>query len=83
MVQNGIIENYQELREELKGKGYSFLSETDTEVIPNLIADSWATVESESIFGAFLLAVKTAIALKISTHSTSDRLDRLLINQFS
>jgi glutamine---fructose-6-phosphate transaminase (isomerizing) len=39
VVQNGIVENYQELREELKGKGYQFLSETDTEVIPNLIAE--------------------------------------------
>ena len=39
VVQNGIVENYQELREELIAKGYEFQSETDTEVIPNLIAD--------------------------------------------
>ncbi len=39
MVQNGIIENYRELREELKQQGHKFLSETDTEVIPNLIAE--------------------------------------------
>ncbi len=39
VVQNGIIENYRDLREELKNKGYKFLSETDTEVIPNLISD--------------------------------------------
>ena len=39
VVQNGIVENYQELREELISKGYEFQSETDTEVIPNLIAD--------------------------------------------
>ena len=37
VVHNGIIENYNELREFLTGKGYSFLSQTDTEVIPNLI----------------------------------------------
>lgn len=37
VVHNGIIENYNELREFLKAKGYNFLSETDTEVIPNLI----------------------------------------------
>ena len=37
VVHNGIIENYLELREWLKGEGYKFLSETDTEVIPNLI----------------------------------------------
>ncbi len=37
VVQNGIIENYRELREELKAKGYAFCSDTDTEVIPHLI----------------------------------------------
>ncbi|MCI1965231.1 MAG: glutamine--fructose-6-phosphate transaminase (isomerizing) [Oscillospiraceae bacterium] len=37
VVHNGIIENYQHLREFLSGKGYHFYSETDTEVIPNLI----------------------------------------------
>jgi len=39
VVQNGIIENYRELREELKGKGHQFVSATDTEVIPHLIAE--------------------------------------------
>ena len=37
VVHNGIIENYAELREFLKSNGYTFFSETDTEVIPNLI----------------------------------------------
>lgn len=37
VVHNGIIENYLELRDWLKGEGYHFSSETDTEVIPNLI----------------------------------------------
>lgn len=37
VVHNGIIENYNELREFLMSKGYTFLSQTDTEVIPNLI----------------------------------------------
>lgn len=37
VVHNGIIENYHELRDFLTSHGYSFLSETDTEVIPNLI----------------------------------------------
>lgn len=37
VVHNGIIENYGRLREWLKGKGYKFFSETDTEVIPNLV----------------------------------------------
>ena len=37
VVHNGIIENYMKLREWLTEKGYEFLSETDTEVIPNLV----------------------------------------------
>ena len=37
VVHNGIIENYMKLREWLTDKGYEFLSETDTEVIPNLV----------------------------------------------
>lgn len=37
VVHNGIIENYIKLREWLTSKGYEFQSETDTEVIPNLV----------------------------------------------
>ncbi len=37
IVHNGIIENYAALREELKGKGFQFKSETDTEVIVHLL----------------------------------------------
>ena len=37
VVHNGIIENYHELRNFLIEKGYKFLSQTDTETIPNLI----------------------------------------------
>ncbi|EKQ67759.1 glucosamine--fructose-6-phosphate aminotransferase, isomerizing [Leptolyngbyaceae cyanobacterium JSC-12] len=39
VVQNGIIENYQKLREDLKALGHEFRSDTDTEVIPHLIAE--------------------------------------------
>ncbi len=37
LVHNGIIENYRELKLFLERYGYSFTSQTDTEVIPNLI----------------------------------------------
>ena len=37
IVQNGIIENFMELREMLQAKGFRFHSETDTEVIANLL----------------------------------------------
>ncbi len=39
VVHNGIIENYGDLREDLIGKGHTFHSQTDTEVIPHLIED--------------------------------------------
>lgn len=37
IVHNGIIENYAQLKEKMLGKGYEFLSETDTEVIAVLL----------------------------------------------
>lgn len=38
VVHNGIIENYEELRQDLEAKGYVFESKTDTEVVSHLIA---------------------------------------------
>ena len=54
VVHNGIIENYQDLRDALKKKGCKFVSETDSEVIPHLIASLYK--------GDLLLAVRKAIA---------------------
>lgn len=45
VIHNGIIENYQILREELASKGHAFVSETDTEVIPHMIEDLLSTGE--------------------------------------
>ncbi|UZO82162.1 glutamine--fructose-6-phosphate transaminase (isomerizing) [Aquimarina sp. ERC-38] len=39
IIHNGIIENYDSLRKELTNRGYTFTSETDTEVLINLIED--------------------------------------------
>jgi glucosamine--fructose-6-phosphate aminotransferase (isomerizing) len=39
MIHNGIIENYQSLKKELINRGYTFKSDTDTEVLVNLIED--------------------------------------------
>ena len=44
VVHNGIIENHEELREELKGLGYVFASQTDTEVIVHLIHHTLKTI---------------------------------------
>jgi glucosamine--fructose-6-phosphate aminotransferase (isomerizing) len=40
VVHNGIIENFRELRDELRAKGYEFTSETDTEVIAHLVTEA-------------------------------------------
>ncbi|WP_372965026.1 glutamine--fructose-6-phosphate transaminase (isomerizing) [Marinobacter sp.] len=41
IVHNGIIENYQELRDELKAEGFEFTSQTDTEVVAHLIGKNY------------------------------------------
>ena len=55
VVQNGIIENYRELREKLKADGYKFRSDTDTEVIPHLIAQFLKESPSATPFSPSLL----------------------------
>ncbi len=63
VVHNGIIENFHELRNFLTSKGCTFYSETDTEVIPNLISYYYNEIKgtdaSNNIFD-FLTAVKRA-----------------------
>lgn len=56
VVHNGIIENYLELKEFLMNKGYTFVSDTDTEVIPNLI-DYYYEIHKD-VIEAFHLALK-------------------------
>lgn len=45
LVHNGIIENYQTLKEDLSAKGHSFESDTDTEVLAHLIEEESKTIE--------------------------------------
>ncbi len=56
VVHNGIIENFLEIKEFLKDKGYTFLSETDTEVIPNLI--DYYYKKEKNCLKAFKMALK-------------------------
>ncbi len=49
VVHNGIIENYLALRTELEAKGHVFLSQTDTEVLPHLIAEIRAASGAEPV----------------------------------
>jgi len=67
VVQNGIIENYRELRDDLKRRGYEFRSDTDTEVIPHLICEALtkshlASGVSSTAESAFLEAVRQAVS---------------------
>jgi glucosamine--fructose-6-phosphate aminotransferase (isomerizing) len=66
LVHNGIIENHDELREELKADGYQFSSETDTEVMVHLVHsfmvdgdDLFTAVRHmvQRVCGAFAIAV--------------------------
>ena len=61
VVHNGIIENYNDLRKFLGDNGYTFLSQTDTEVIPNLIHYYFEKESGEGV-DKFLTAVIKATA---------------------
>ncbi len=67
LIHNGIIENYNSLKEELRKRGYTFYSETDTEVLVNLIEDALiqnnTTIENavrialNKVVGAYAIAL--------------------------
>ena len=66
VVHNGIIENYETLREELQAQGYQFSSETDTETIAHLIEATLQTepdlcravqLATQRLIGAYAIAV--------------------------
>lgn len=75
VVHNGIIENHEELREELKGLGYVFTSQTDTEVIVHLIHHTLKT--TPDLADALKAAVKRlhgAYGLALISAGQPDRL---------
>lgn len=73
VVHNGIIENYLEIREELTNKGYSFVSETDTEVVPYLIDMYYEGDLKEAVIKA-LQRMKGAFALGVLCMDEPDKL---------
>ncbi|TQV82696.1 glutamine--fructose-6-phosphate transaminase (isomerizing) [Exilibacterium tricleocarpae] len=75
VVHNGIIENYQEIREQLIAKGATFVSETDTEVIVHLIND--LVSGGKDLFDAVVAATEQfegAYALGVISADDPDRL---------
>ncbi len=73
VIHNGIIENYQEIKDFLIKKGVVFHSDTDTEVIPNLIAFLYK--DTNNVEKAFKTALKTLrgayAVVMISSHDSS------------
>lgn len=65
LVHNGIVENYLSLKKELIEKGYSFTSETDTEVLCHLINDYTKRYPLEDAVRYALTMVKGAYALAV------------------
>ncbi|CAG7594277.1 Glutamine--fructose-6-phosphate aminotransferase [isomerizing] [Peptoniphilus tyrrelliae] len=73
VVHNGIIENYLELKSSLSNKGYKFLSQTDTEIIPNVIADNYKGNILEAVFKATEI-LRGAYSLGIIDENDPNRL---------
>ena len=75
VVHNGIIENYMRLREWLTEKGYEFLSETDTEVIPNLV--DYYYRDGRSLFDAVVKAtskLEGSFAIGVIANNEPDKI---------
>lgn len=75
VVHNGIIENHVELRERLRGEGFEFLSDTDTETIAHSIALQMR--DGNDLFSAVQAAVKTfdgAYGTVVMDKTTPDKL---------
>mgnify|MGYP002224187131 CR=1 FL=1 len=72
MVHNGIIENYQELRDHLTQKGYTFYSETDTEGSSEAIAYYYEKTDHNPLevcqehFFVFVVLSHWGLCLKIA-----------------
>lgn len=75
VIHNGIIENYQEIKALLSKHGYTFYSDTDTEVIPNLIAFNYSKLKDvEKAFIATIQALRGAYAIVMTTSLDKDTL---------
>jgi glutamine---fructose-6-phosphate transaminase (isomerizing) len=77
VVHNGIIENHAELRDGLKGQGYVFTSDTDTEVIAHLLAH--VLREEPDLLRAVQKAVKRLVGAYALAVSSPDDPDRLVV----
>ncbi|HLF67241.1 MAG TPA: glutamine--fructose-6-phosphate transaminase (isomerizing), partial [Gammaproteobacteria bacterium] len=75
VVHNGIIENFQELKNQLEQQGYVFTSDTDTEVIAHLIYDKRkGGLSLRAAVHAAVQELKGAYAIGIMSANERDRL---------
>ncbi|MDD6302156.1 MAG: glutamine--fructose-6-phosphate transaminase (isomerizing) [Bacillales bacterium] len=73
LVHNGIIDNYLDLKKELINKGYSFYSQTDSEVIANIIEENYQNNPLEALEKSFK-QIKGSFALSIIFTQYTNRL---------
>jgi glucosamine--fructose-6-phosphate aminotransferase (isomerizing) len=73
VIHNGIIENFQELRDGLEARGHRLVSETDTEAIAHLIEEAYAGDVADAARAA-LRQLEGAYALAIMHRDESDRI---------
>ncbi len=78
IVHNGIIENYAHLKKELTNRGYTFNSDTDTEVLANLIENIYLENEVEAEMAVRLALTKVAGAYGIIVMCTNEP-DKLIV----
>jgi glucosamine--fructose-6-phosphate aminotransferase (isomerizing) len=79
LVHNGIIENYSTLKKELKGKGHSFSSDTDTEVVAKLIEEIYQNGSDISFERAVQLALKQIVGTYGLAILHSEDPDRIIV----
>ena len=76
VVHNGIIENHVALRRELEGEGIVFASQTDTEVIPHLLAKAYTGGDPLPALRSVLARLEGSFAIAVLF---ADRADRILV----
>jgi glucosamine--fructose-6-phosphate aminotransferase (isomerizing) len=73
VIHNGIIENFQELRDGLEARGHTLTSETDTEAIAHLVEEAYAGDLADAV-RATLRQLEGAYALGVMHRAERDRL---------
>ena len=78
LVHNGIIENYASLKEYLKGKGYTFKSSTDTEVLVQLI-EFMQHEYGKDLEGAVVMALRRVVGAYAIAVIDNDCPDKIVV----